>query len=405
MEGAVIHPTSLSPPNNPRNPRNLRTNPSGLVPHPMKIAVARRGFSPSGGAEGYLRRLIQALVTAGHLPVLYGSPGWPQEGEWRPAGAFVPVAGHSPRAYADRLEYLRKRLVSKRGELLFSLERVWRCDVFRAGDGVHRAWLDRRGGRGARWREWFNPKHRQLLTLEAALLGPAGGARAVIANSVLVRGEIQRVYNTPPERIHVVPNGLPAAAFTPAPAALRSATRERLGLAEKDFAILFAGSGWERKGLRFAVAAVDLLPATLRPVLLVAGAGKQPRGNHPRTRFLGPVPAGELRALFEAADVFVLPTLYDPFSNACLEALAAGLPVVTTVDNGFSEILTPGVDGEVVPHASDVDGLASALTAWSDPARRASARGTIRAKAARFTMEENLARTLAVLEGVVVRVR
>ena len=108
-----------------------------------------------------------------------------------------------------------------------------------------------------------------------------------------------------------------------------------------------------------------------------------------------------MRALLAAADVFILPTLYDPFSNACLEALAAGLPVVTTADNGFAEILTPGADGEVVPHAADVDALAAALRAWADPTRRAAARETIRAKAARFTIEENLARTLAVLESVV----
>ena len=51
-------------------------------------------------------------------------------------------------------------------------------------------------------------------------------------------------------------------------------------------------------------------------------------------------------ALYAAVDVFVLPTIYDPFSNACLEALAAGLPVLTTTANGFAEILTPGVTGD-----------------------------------------------------------
>ena len=238
------------------------------------------------------------------------------------------------------------------------------------------------------------------------MFGLAGGARAVIANSELVKREILREYGTPAGRVHIVPNGLTAESFTPAPAGLREEARRKLDLTGQDFIILFAGSGWERKGLRFALAAVAALPAALRPVLLVAGAGERPGGNlTARARFLGPVPPGELRALFAAADVFLLPTLYDPFSNACLEALAAGLPVVTTADNGFSEILSPGVDGETVEHAADVDALASALTAWADPARRSAARETIRAKAARFTIEANLARTLTVLESVVVGVR
>ena len=368
----------------------------------MQVALARRGFSPSGGAEGYLRRLVHALAAAGHDVTFYGSPEWPQTEDWALPTTFFPVPGRTPRAFADALAQ-RRVAKPKDGTILFSLERVWRCDVFRAGDGVHRAWLERRGR--APWRDCFNPKHRQLLALEAALLGPAGGARAVIANSGLVRREILRVYGTPAGRVHVVPNGLPAEAFAPVPAGLRETTRARLGLVEPDFVVLFAGSGWERKGLRFALAAVGLLPAALRPVLLVAGAGEPPPSaekTHARARFLGPVPPGEMRALFAAADVFVLPTLYDPFSNACLEALAAGLPVVTTADNGFSEVLTPGADGEVVPHGADVDALATALRAWADPARRTSAREAIRAKAARFTIGENLARTLAVLETVVV---
>lgn len=367
----------------------------------MTIGLVRRGFSPSGGAEHYLRRLFGALDLAGHHSVLFASPEWPAAGEWRPSGAFVPVSGRSPRAFADALA---ARQPGGRCDVLFSLERVWRCDCFRAGDGVHRAWMERRARAEPAWRTGlravFNAKHRQLLTLETALLGPTNGARAVIANSRLVRDEILREYGGAPERIHVVPNGLPASAFEPLPPTLRGKTRARLGLDAQDFVVLFAGSGWERKGLRFALAAVERLPAAPRPVLVVAGAGTILKMGQRRARFLGPVPAGELRALHAAADVFLLPTLYDPFSNACLEALAAGLPVITTADNGFSEILTPGVDGEVVPHAADVDALAAALAAWADPTRRRDARAGIRATAARFTMEENLAGTLRVLRAL-----
>ena len=106
----------------------------------------------------------------------------------------------------------------------------------------------------------------------------------------------------------------------------------------------------------------------------------------------------DLAALFSAADVFTLPTIYDPFSNACLEAIAAGLPVVTTTANGFSEILTRGVNGEVV-EPGDVTALASALAVWKhrDAARTSEA---CRILAEDYSMERNVQATLDVLDAL-----
>lgn len=365
----------------------------------MKIGLVRRGYSPTGGAENYLCRLADALETAGHAPVLFASPAWPRA-RWPAHRDFISVAGGSPRAFADRLAALEPE---RHCDRLFSLERIWRCDCYRAGDGVHRAWLERRAPSEPAWRVYlraWNPKHRQLLALEESLYGQ-GGARTIIANSRLVRDEILDRYGGLPERVHVVYNGLPAASFHPPTPGSREQTRAAWQLAEEDYAILFAGTGWERKGLAHALAAVARLPDTPRPRLLVAGRGDpRPYLKHlparvaERVRFLGPI--SDMPACYAAADVFVAPTLYDPFSNACLEALAAGLPVLTTPANGFGEILTPGRDGEVIDPA-DPDALSTALTAWADPGRRDAARPDAAAKAAAFTIEANVARTLNVL--------
>jgi UDP-glucose:(heptosyl)LPS alpha-1,3-glucosyltransferase len=94
---------------------------------------------------------------------------------------------------------------------------------------------------------------------------------------------------------------------------------------------------------------------------------------------------------------FILPTIYDPFSNACLEALAAGLPVITTSANGFAEIMTPGIHGTVVDDPSDCSALVSALLEWKDVNRRESTRSARVARAAEFPMECNLAETLKVI--------
>ena len=366
----------------------------------MKIGLVRRGFSPTGGAESYLRRLAAALEAAGHSCALFGGSAWPRA-EWPAHRNFFRVPGNGPRRFADALAALEPR---NRCDLLFSLERVWNCDCYRAGDGVHSAWLERRASAAPAWKSWlrrWNPKHRQLLALERALFSP-GGASVVIANSQLVRSEIAGHYPAYPARqIEVVYNGLPAGAFHAATPEERRSARAALGLPTEEFVVLFAGSGWERKGLRHALAAVARLPARIRPRLLVAGRGRPAPflraapAAAARSRFLGPV--RDMAACQAAADVFVLPTLYDPFSNACLEALAAGLPVLTTDANGFAEILTPGMDGDIVRTADHLleSELAARLSEWADPARLAAARPVCSARAAGLTIERNVALTLA----------
>jgi len=356
----------------------------------MKIGLVRRGYSATGGAEAYLKRFAEALLESGHECTLFTSAHWPSE-SW-PGQHVEILPGHSPLAFADALEKERSKAPC---DYLFSLERVWSCDAFRAGDGVHRAWLARRAKVEPFWKRWgrvFNGKHRQLLALEARLLSPEG-AGTVIANCRMVKEEIIREYGYPAERIHVVYNGLPA--FTPS-SELRKETRERLGLRPCDYVVLFAGSGWERKGLRAAIDGIARVNAACHPMLLVAGRGnpRQYRGGE-RVRFLGPV--REMAACYAAADAFILPTLYDPFSNACLEALAAGLPVITTDANGFSEILQPGIDGEILEDRADSAAVARAIEAWSDPARREGIRPHLLELAGGFSIEANVRNTLAAI--------
>jgi UDP-glucose:(heptosyl)LPS alpha-1,3-glucosyltransferase len=98
-----------------------------------------------------------------------------------------------------------------------------------------------------------------------------------------------------------------------------------------------------------------------------------------------------------AADAFILPTIYEPFSNACLEALAAGLPVITTVHNGFSEIIESGIEGEIVKGADDISALATAIRSWEDPERRALIRPRLMELGAQFSIEENVKKTLSLI--------
>jgi len=356
----------------------------------MKIGLVRRGYSRTGGAEAYLRRFADEATAAGHAIVLF-SERWPQA-EW--PFELMPVASDSPQRFADRLVEMRPR---DDCDFLFSLERIHTCDAYRAGDGVHAAWLERRARYEPAWKTWFrrfSGKHREVLDLEKELFGPRG-ARSVIANAVLVRDEIVAHFQYPQEQIQVVHNGVPD--FTVPPDA-RLHTRASLGLKEDDFAVLFAGSGWSRKGLRFAIQAMNMAKLP-HATLLVAGRGNprsMPKSN--QVRFLGPVK--DMPPLLAAADAFILPTIYDPFSNACLEAMAAGLPVITSAQNGFSEIIASGLEGEIITEPDDIFGLASALKTWSEPARRAAAKPRLVALSAKYTIEENVRQTLSAIQAL-----
>src|SRR5207244_13541652 len=134
----------------------------------LNIGFVRRGFSPSGGAEAYLRRVAGALVAAGHEATLFTTKDWPEKE--CASGRIIRIGEEGPIAFADELERIDPR---KNCDLLVSLERVWRCDCFRAGDGVHRAWLGRKAQFEAtktRNVRRFKPERDCLLRLETPLL-------------------------------------------------------------------------------------------------------------------------------------------------------------------------------------------------------------------------------------------
>jgi UDP-glucose:(heptosyl)LPS alpha-1,3-glucosyltransferase len=356
----------------------------------VTICFARRGYSPSGGAENYLKRLAEGLSSRGYSTRLFTTKDWPADD--RSFGQITRLSANSPLSFANELDKLREGI---RDEVLISLERVCRCDVYRAGDGVHGAWLNRRQKYEAPWRKLvrrFNPKHRELMRLEETLLQERGAER-VITNSKMVKDEIVDLYNYRPDRIDVVPNGIPLQQFKFDPA-LRSKTRRELNLADEDVVMLFAGSGWERKGLRYAVQAMEACDDS-KLKLLVAGRGNTARYQGERVQFMGELP--DLRPVFAAADLFILPTIYDPFSNACLEALASGLPIITTRANGFSEIMEDRIHGSIIDSPDDIDDLRNAIQAWSDWTRRQVARPSILKRAAQFDISRNVERTLQIV--------
>jgi UDP-glucose:(heptosyl)LPS alpha-1,3-glucosyltransferase len=364
----------------------------------LSTAFVRRGYSSTGGAEAYLKRLAGGVVEAGHQVQLVTTHDWP-DAEW-PFGPIVRLGGESPIAFANELQRMPSRIPC---DVLFSLDRVWTCDVYRAGDGVHRAWLDRRRKFELPLKRFvrnLGSKHQSLLRLEQSLFSDSPVPH-VISGSQMVKDEIVEIYGYPPENISIVRNGVPLEKFQFDPE-IRTSSRDQLNLKPDQTALLFAGSGWERKGLLFAMEAAALC-GDRKMRLLVAGRGNPKLYKTRRLRlwgeesvqFLGEI--SDMLRVYAAADIFILPTIYDPFSNACLEALACGLPVITTRSNGFSEIIETSIHGSIVDSAGDLAGLRESIRFWSDPARRAAIKSTNVELAGQFSISRNVRETLDIL--------
>ena len=144
-------------------------------------------------------------------------------------------------------------------------------------------------------------------------------------------------------------------------------------------------------------AAAEFLHQVVGIVLHADGVGIEGGRVHPGLAFLSRREVVDLVPVYAAADIFILPTIYDPFSNACLEALACGLPVITTRGNGFSEIIEHEVHGSIVDSGNDLKALRDAILFWSDTDRRNNARSKIIERASQFDISKNVAQTVAVL--------
>lgn len=356
----------------------------------MKLALVRRRFSETGGAELYLKRLLAALRQGGHELHLFAE-------EWEstdPDLRFHRVETDAPRsrrlpAFAEKVATLIR---PDDFDCVFSLERTLRQDVYRAGDGLHRVWLRQRHRFAPWYRKPFTSTgafHSNLLKLEERTFDPANTGHLIV-NSEMVRGEIIEHFRFPESRIHLVRNGVDLDRIRKG---RRKETRARFGFHDDEFVLLFVGSGWERKGLKYFLEAFRRLrPANVRA--LIVGKGRKPLFTPPGAVFAGGM--SDVENAYAAADLLVLPPIYEPSSNVVAEALAVDLPAVTTRFNGAAELIREGRTGSVINDPSDTGQLVHAIERWH--ARRGQSETTPDNELA---LERNVRETLEILEMAV----
>ena len=256
-------------------------------------------------------------------------------------------------------------------DVVHSLARTRHQDIFRAGGGSHAAYMEHTY-RFVRTRALLSPRHRVLLSIEERVFRDP--RQLIQCNARRSADEIARRFHVPAERLVTIYNGVDTERFHPT---RRAAAREkaRLDLQIPGPAGLFVGSGFHRKGLDRALRALAR-SAPPNAILLIAGAGNPKRyralatklGIETRVRFLGR--RSDVEFLHAAADLFVLPTRYDPFANACLEAMASGLPVATTLANGAVDVAcleATGVGYEATEQRFVADRIDEAWNAFGVP--------------------------------------
>jgi UDP-glucose:(heptosyl)LPS alpha-1,3-glucosyltransferase len=356
----------------------------------MKIAIVRQRYNPYGGAERFVERALAGLVNEGAEVTLITRSwqGAEQREGYRQVLCDPPKGLFAGRTGRDRrfARCAQEAMLSGGYDITQSHERIPGCMIFRAGDGVHAAWLDHlrrvRGPLG-RFGLALNPYHRHLLAAEREMFAHPN-LRAVICNSRLVRDEIVRYYGVDQAKLSLIYNGIDLQAFHPGLAdEHRRALREQLSIAQDVPLFLFVGNGFERKGVPQLLRAFSRMQRCDAWLLVVGGDRKlaaaqqlaRRLGIAERVRFTGA--QQDVKPFYGAADAFALPTLYDPFPNAALEALACGLPLLVSETCGTAELIAEGVNG-FVRDALDESALANALDRLAENGRalRQAARAT-----------------------------
>jgi UDP-glucose:(heptosyl)LPS alpha-1,3-glucosyltransferase len=383
---------------------NATTMPQSLNPvqpkGPPRLIFVRQQFSSFGGGELILDRMMGALAARG-VRIALLARAWTGRNDIE----FIPCdPPRFPRFRRERrfADAACARLAGERDAIVQAHERIPCCDIFRAGDGVHAAFLAaRKRGMGAlaRAAQALSPFHRTVLALEKALF-ESPRLKAVIVNSAMVADDIVRHYRFPSGRIHLIPNGIDLDRFSPAARPEHGvAVRRELGVAPDRPVALFLGSGYGRKGLGSAIAATArsksgaelwVIGRDRRPSAYAAEAARAGLGE--RFRLIGPV--RDPLPYYAAADILLLPTVYDPFPSTVIEALACGLPVVTSTGCGARDAAAQ-LDPALVRDALDVDGLAEAADRAFALAAKPATAGAASAIASAYGVDEMVERLLA----------
>jgi UDP-glucose:(heptosyl)LPS alpha-1,3-glucosyltransferase len=379
----------------------------------MKVLFCIDTYRPSrGGAEAYLRDLAAGLKARGH-GVSVAAAAAEEDGTVEIVPVRVPAR---PRLRRERALARVPGRFKKHGafDAVIAFRHAFDADVFQPHGGLHRDSLEGAVRPHARspamkrllfLRKLLSPKNAFFLGADRRLLQRVRPLR-IVALSEMTAASIRRRFNRAAD-ITVIPNGVDTGRFHPGLCdEHRESVLAELGLQAGARVALFCGHNFVLKGLREALHGLAVLRTRGHAVsLLAVGRGRRTRyerlasglGLDAAVHFLGE--RDDMVRLLGAADVLLHPTWYDPCSLVVLEALGAGVPVITTKYNGASELMTDGEEGFVLSDPGDAPSMAVALERVIGPDRERF-RKKAAAQGRRRTFDEHVDRMEEVLAGV-----
>jgi len=284
---------------------------------PHKLCLVRANKTKFGGAEVYLSRLSQVLSEKNIEHKVINSP-FPN---------FLP-------SWLRVILFNVYLCLTKSSKFYFSLDRITCPDVYRAGDGVHKRFLEIEN------KSRINLLHPIYLFIEKRSFKKA---KLIIAISEMVKNDIINCYGISPKKIQVIPNGIKLKKFNYLHSFNKISKEFHLERDEK--VLLFVGSGYKRKGVVEFLNIVSMLKSSKIRAFII---GKESNINHyeniskqlniqEKVVFTGP--REDVGDFYAVGDIFLFPTHYEPFGSVILEAMSYGNAVYTTKYCGGGELL------------------------------------------------------------------
>lgn len=318
----------------------------------MRLAFCLFKYFPFGGLQRDFLRIAKACVARGHIVDVY-TMSW--DGEYEPGLAIrtLPAKGFSNHARRqDFVCQIQPYLAQGHYALIIGFNKMPGLDVYYAADTCYQA-------KARQQRSWWyrlTSRYRHTVAYEKAVFEPESNAEILLL-SAAQQSDFMHYYHTPEKRFHLLPPGIDRDRMAPSNAAeIREAVRNEYQFSDNEFLLLMVGSGFKTKGLDRALLAVAALPLTLknRTRLIVIGEDNQQPfesqakklGIDDRIIFLGG--RKDVPRFLLAADLLIHPAYNENTGTVLVEALVAGLPVLTTDVCGYAGYVLEAKAGAVI---------------------------------------------------------
>ena len=383
----------------------------------LKIAFVLDRYLPSRGGEIYFSWLAKELVSRGHEVHIFAAIAEKIRGtEYQLHQIPVLRYPHSLRIFSF-LRNSARAIQQYDFDIIHGVGRTLAMNIFNPHGGVEKAYLKQEFSSITNRFYYVYKFLKRYLSLQHYLKVwiqrrqyVNDKVRKIIAISPMVKEDIVRYYGVPEEKIAVVFNCVDLGRFHPKNRTIfRKAKREDLGIDDSALLLLFAGNNYRLKGLEPLLHSLIYLKRWFlnRPFfLLIVGRGRIGRylgmarrlGVSDFTLFLGPVKG--MKQYYAASDIYVHPTFYDSCSLTVLEALASGLPVITSRFNGAADVIISNKGGKILENPADVKDLAESIAFYFDEERRKEAQVVARQWMEKYSPTSNVEETLRVYHEV-----